>query len=93
MGFGIAGVIFFLVLFSYWLSIDMVPVWSILIAIPVLFLFFILSFINGRKVVGKKDPVLEEMKGLEGHEELDLSQKDELELKELRPNYDEEDFV
>ncbi len=87
------GVTFFLIFFSFWLSVDMEPGWILIFMFLILIMTFSLSFYYGRKIVGKRDPVLEEMKRLQETGGLDLKKREELILKELRPNYDEDDFV
>ena len=60
----VIGVAVFFIFFSYWLNIDMAMNWLWLIMVPVLVLRLGLAFYSGQKVVGRKDPVLEEMKRL-----------------------------
>ena len=87
------GVIVFMVFFSYWLSIDMALIWPWFVIIPALITTFGLAYFFGTKVTGKKDAVLKEMERIRDNQYTVEEIVDELELKQLNPNYKDNDFV
>ena len=91
----VIGVVVFLSLFSYWLATDTASMWLWLLMIPVLVLTFYIPRYYESRVIGKeKNAALEEeMKRLK---KLDLEideDYDELELRQIRMNYRDEDLV
>lgn len=93
--FAAIGVTLFILWFSFWLTVDPSINWAWFIFGPAILLFFFLSYKNGKKVVGKRDPVLQEMNRLKQNEGevLDLNERDSLELIEREKKYREDDFV
>lgn len=93
--FAAIGVALFIFWFSFWLTVDPTVNWAWFVFVPAILFSFFLSFKNGKKIIGKRNPVLEEMNRLAQHEEpsLDLDEPDRLELPERETRYREDDFV